>query len=83
MKSSDDFYLESVLVLAIRVSDASVPFALLRALSIHLDGFRAGGSAPASVFSLMLSTMGKDFNFPLCRLFGPHADGEHWLVFRL
>ena len=51
-------------------SDASVLSAILRALSNHLDGFCAGGSAPASVLSLMLSTMGKDFNVQICRVTG-------------
>ena len=45
-------------------------FAMLRALSNHLDGFCAGGSAPASVLSLMLSTMGKDFKVQICRVTG-------------
>ena len=43
---------------------------MLRALSNHFDGFCAGGSATASVLSLMLSTMVKDFNVQICWVTG-------------
>ena len=63
-------------------SDASALSAILQALSNHFDGFCAGGSATASVLSLMLSSMGKEFNVHICRGDWGRADGKRWLVFR-